>query len=86
MAIQALQTETAYSDISESISELLCKVQQADIFLKKRCKELQNLAGRKQHRSDNTENLAWSIDRNGLLRYKRYIYMPKNPAIIAEIM
>lgn len=46
MAIQALQMETAYSDIPESMSELLCRVQQADTFLKKRCEELQNLAGR----------------------------------------
>ena len=46
MATQALQTETAYSDMPEPMSELLCRVQQADTFSKERCKELQNLTGR----------------------------------------
>ena len=58
MATQALQTETAYSDMPEPISELLCKVQQADTFLKERCEELQNLTGKGQCRSDNVEDSA----------------------------
>ena len=40
MATQALQTETAYSNIPEPMSELLCKVQQANTFSKERYKEL----------------------------------------------
>lgn len=86
MATQALQMETAYSDMPEPMSELLCKVQQADTFSQEKCEELQNLAGREQRMSDDAEDLAWSIGRDGLLRYERYIYVLKNPAIIAEIM
>ena len=86
MATQALQTETAYSDMPEPMSELLCRVQQADTFSKERCEELQNLAGRGQCRSDDAEDSAWSIGRDGLLRYERRVYVPKDPAIIAEIM
>ena len=86
MATQALQTETAYSDIPEPMSELLCKVQQTDTFSKKRYKELQNLTDKEQCRSDNAEDLAWSVGKDGLLRYERCVYMPKDPIIIAEIM
>ena len=86
MATQALQTETAYSDMPESISELLCEVQQADTFSQERCEDLQNLTGREQCISDGAEDSAWSIDRDGLLRYKGCVYMLKDPAIISEII
>ena len=86
MATQALQMETAYSDMPEPMSELLCKVQQADTFSQERCEDLQNLTGREQCMSDDAEDLAWSIGRGGLLRYEGCVYMPKDPTIISEIM
>lgn len=62
MITQSMAFETAYSDVPESMTELLCKVQQADTFSKERCEELQNLAAKDHGDEDEeTEDLPWSI-------------------------
>jgi hypothetical protein len=76
----ALVGETAYSDLPQTMVELMRLVQQGDAFA---CEHIHEV---KQSRGNQAGDSPWSITGDGLLRYKGCVYVPKDHAVREEIL
>lgn len=79
MAREAIQTETAYSDMKPTMETLLHQCQQGDAFVRKKLAELRSGGGE-------AEDSKWNIGERDLLRYRGAAYVPPDKALQAEIM
>jgi hypothetical protein len=76
----AAATETAYTDMPMPVTELLLMAQQRDAFATEQREK--SVSGG----SMEAESSPWTIGQDGLLRFSGCAYVPKDPAIRAEIM
>ena len=81
LAINLASDETAYSIPSETLVDAIKQLQQADAFVKQERWKVQiekDAAG--------LEHAFWTLDDNGLLRFKNSIFVPRDRAIREEIL
>jgi hypothetical protein len=76
LAVKALSTETAYTELQPSFTELLLSLQAKDETTQQWIRQL----------SDGTPAGPWQLDSQGLLRHEGSVYVPEDPAIRQEVM
>ena len=74
----ALVGETAYSDLPQTMVELMRLVQQGDAFAREHIHDF------KQSRGNQAGDSPWSIIGDGLLRFKGCVYISKDHAVREE--
>ncbi len=77
----AMETETAYSEMPETMAQLLLRLQLSDAEASKQCGKLASVP-----QGSEAECSPWSRSEDGLLRYEGKAYVPKDPAVVHEIM
>jgi hypothetical protein len=73
--VTAMQTETAYINMSKSMSELLWLCQQGDAFADGKIKEITSLL------EDKAKHSPWHVDDDDLLRNNGTMYIPLDKAL-----
>jgi hypothetical protein len=76
----AITGETAYTDLPESMEELIKRIQQRDAFAREKQNELDQTLDKKAERS------PWNQDQKGLLRYNGSVFIPQDKAVRDEII
>ena len=74
--------KTVYTDMSESMTQLLLQLQQRNVFARQQCEKLISLL----IESKTNSYLLWKRFKDSLLRYESKTYMPNDSAVITEIM
>ena len=80
LAAAAAATETAYTDMPMSMSDLLRMAQQGDAFALEQRQKLVSSTGME------AESSPWKIGQDGLLRFSNGVWVPNDAAIRTEVM